>query len=468
MPPKKGKKESSAAASSSEKSGDADTATLASTMLSAAGTNPEENRIDGRQLVLASEALTKTKQLRNFFQLERDKIYAFWCITKKELGNIHAALRNKEREIEEMKERHKVEMKAYKQKVRHLLYEQKVQTAELKTESERSLKNKLEEHREKEADFKRDKRQLKQEWKDHQLQYDEEIHRMKQDNDKEVTLLMQQFERNMKEMQMKYEKRIKNLREDMEVRRKAEIDDIERRKTDHVQKLMAEHDKAFQDIREYYNDITSNNLELIKNLKEQVSNMKRNEAYNEKLMFEIAQENKRLTEPLTKAYKEVNLLQHELANYEKDKQSLDNAKERLRSLEDQFKTLSWENEVLLQRFQKVQEERDKLYERYQTTLHEVQQKAVFRNVVLKKKIEVLAAQMEKKDAQLGEILRNATAMDSGSVVPVERRMEDMLATKDALIEELQKGLTEVTEQHSQIVNAYEEYLATHGVPGLLP
>ena len=45
--------------------------------------------------------------------------------------------------------------------------------------------------------------------------------------------------------------------------------------------------------------------------------MKRNEAYNEKLMFEIAQENKRLTEPLTKALKEVNLLRHELANYEK-------------------------------------------------------------------------------------------------------------------------------------------------------
>ena len=34
-------------------------------------------------------------------------------------------------------------------------------------------------------------------------------------------------------------------------------------------------------------------------------------------------------------------------------------------------------------------------------------------------------------------------MDSGSVIPVERKMEDMLATKDALIEELQKGLTEV-------------------------
>ena len=52
--------------------------------------------------------------------------------------------------------------------------------------------------------------------------------------------------------------------------------------------------------------------------------------------------------------------------------------------------------ILLSPNAQVQEERDKLYERYQTTLHEVQQKAVFRNVVLKKKTEVLTAQLEKK------------------------------------------------------------------------
>ena len=69
--------------------------------------------------------------------------------------------------------------------------------------------------------------------------------------------------------------------------------------------------------------------------------MKKNEQYNEKLMFEISQENKRLTEPLTKALKEVNLLRHELANYEKDKQSLKTAKQRLSQLEEQYKAAPW-------------------------------------------------------------------------------------------------------------------------------
>jgi len=50
--------------------------------------------------------------------------------------------------------------------------------------------------------------------------------------------------------------------------------------------------------------------------------MKRKEITNEKLMFEIAQENKKLSEPLTRALKEVEKLRHELANYQKDKMSL--------------------------------------------------------------------------------------------------------------------------------------------------
>ena len=61
--------------------------------------------------------------------------------------------------------------------------------------------------------------------------------------------------------------------------------------------------KAFADMKGYYNDITHNNLDLIKSLKDDVASMKRKEAANEKLMYEIAQENKRLAEPLSRALK---------------------------------------------------------------------------------------------------------------------------------------------------------------------
>ena len=58
--------------------------------------------------------------------------------------------------------------------------------------------------------------------------------------------------------------------------------------------------QAFTDIKNYYNDITHNNLDLMKTLQEDVTERKKKDSQNEKLMFEIAQENKRLSEPLQK------------------------------------------------------------------------------------------------------------------------------------------------------------------------
>ena len=57
-------------------------------------------------------------------------------------------------------------------------------------------------------------------------------------------------------------------------------------------------------------------------LQEQVEEMKKKEERNEKQMSEIQAENKRLKEPLEKAKAEVADLKKQLANYQKDKQSL--------------------------------------------------------------------------------------------------------------------------------------------------
>ena len=60
---------------------------------------------------------------------------------------------------------------------------------------------------------------------------------------------------------------IKNLREEMDLRRRTEIQEIEERRNVHALELTKKHEKAFTEIKCYYNDITHNNLDLIKTLK---------------------------------------------------------------------------------------------------------------------------------------------------------------------------------------------------------
>ena len=87
------------------------------------------------------------------------------------------------------------------------------------------------------------------------------------------------------ELQEKHEHRLSVLREELDLRRKTEIHEVEevsvqaaraagittlcppQRKNGQIGALMRNHEKAFSDIKNYYNDITLNNLALINSLK---------------------------------------------------------------------------------------------------------------------------------------------------------------------------------------------------------
>ena len=55
------------------------------------------------------------------------------------------------------------------------------------------------------------------------------------------------------------------------------VERLKDKKNVHIEQLMASHEKAFAEIKNYYNDITHNNLDLIKSLKEEVADVRRRE-----------------------------------------------------------------------------------------------------------------------------------------------------------------------------------------------
>lgn len=66
---------------------------------------------------------------------------------------------------------------------------------------------------------------------------------------------------------MKYEKKMTILRQEQDLRRKTENHALEENKNAQISILMKNHEKAFSDMKNYYNDITINNLALINSLK---------------------------------------------------------------------------------------------------------------------------------------------------------------------------------------------------------
>ncbi|XP_782050.2 dynein regulatory complex subunit 4 [Strongylocentrotus purpuratus] len=453
MPPKKGKKKGK------KKSAKAKTPTVID------GISTEEMSKEQLEehITRLREELDREREERNYFQLERDKVNTFWEITKRQFDESKAGLRNKDREMEDAEERHQVEIKVYKQKVKHLLYEHQNNISELKAESAVALKLAQDDNRSQEGDLRKDKRNLKVSVKEQELAHEDIIKDLKMKNDELVTNLRADFEREAREIEAKYERKMRSLREELELRRKTEIHEIEERKNSQINTLMRNHEKAFSDIKNYYNDITLNNLALINSLKEQVEEMKKKEERMEKHMNEIQAENRRLKEPLEKAREEVTELTRQLANYEKDKASLASAKARLKIMDKEYKDLQWEHDVLEQRFEQLQSERDELYAKFVKAIHEVQQKSSFKNLLLEKKLGALSDTLEKKEAQLNEVL-SASNLDPTALTVVTRKLEDVLDSKNSAIKDLQYELARVCKAHNDLLRTYEAKLQAFGVP----
>ena len=55
---------------------------------------------------------------------------------------------------------------------------------------------------------------------------------------------------------------------------KVELHEIEERKNQHINDLMINHETAFREMKQYYNDITNENLQIIKQLQEKYQDVK--------------------------------------------------------------------------------------------------------------------------------------------------------------------------------------------------
>ncbi|XP_054552822.1 dynein regulatory complex subunit 4 isoform X3 [Talpa occidentalis] len=351
----------------------------------------------------------------------------------------------------------------YKQKVKHLLYEHQNNLTEMKAEGTVVMKLAQKEHRVQEGALRKDARALKVELKEQELANEVVVKSLRLKHTEEITKMRNDFERQVREIEAKYDKKMKLLRDELDLRRKTEIHEVEERKNGQINTLMQRHEEAFTDIKNYYNDITLNNLALINSLKEQMEDMRKKEDRMEKEMLEVSLQNKRLADPLQRAREEIGELQRKLGSYERDKQILVCTKARLKVTEKELKGLQWEHEVLEQRFLKVQQERDELYRRFVAAVLEVQQKAGFRNLVLEHKLQALGAAVEKKEVQLSEVLA-ASNLDPAALTLVSRKLEDVLESKNSTIKDLQYELARVCKAHNDLLRTYEAKLLAFGIP----
>lgn len=411
---------------------------------------------------LRQEAETEDR-FTSLYQQERERINHFWLAEKKRVEELQADLKNKEFALQDLKERHDIEIKVCKQRVKHLLFHNLDSLVEERTSSEITLKNAEDDHRYKQRELKYDVRSLKVQEKEKEVCHEEYLRALKKEQDQKMMELRHDFERRANDLKEKYTEKMNRTRNEMESKKKMIIEQIENKMNQSIRELTQMHQQKFLDIQNYYKNITDSNISHIKQLQKEVGGLRRSEANDLKKLQKLQYENKQCVNPLKETRAKVADKKKELEMYKKDKAELHQTRLKILELEEEIRSWTWEYEVLLQQHNYVVKERDEVFNKFQDSILEVQQKTGLKNLILEKKLETISETLEAKDVQLHQVL-SAANMNPDTIAQVSASLEDIENNKNEQISVIQSELKRIREAHSNMVKTYEGKLAEFGIP----
>ena len=122
-------------------------------------------------------------------------------------------------------------------------------------------------HQEQERKLQEEKQQLKEDNRQLSLAHQMTIDRLKMDHAEAMSALRKKNEKEARHLEKKYQDQLDEQRNELEKRRRNELQEIDTKDQQHVSVLIANHEKAIIDLKNYFNNIILNNMTLITTMK---------------------------------------------------------------------------------------------------------------------------------------------------------------------------------------------------------
>lgn len=254
----------------------------------------------------------------NFYEQERSRLNYIWMIQKKKIEEAQAELLNKQKEKEDLIQKHKIENKLYYQRVKYIMLNHQDENVELQKEAEIALKQFEDMHRVKEKDYKYDVRSLSKNKKEQEVLQNDFIHALQKDSIKSIHQLKVDYE--LKEYQIRgfYREKMKEMKNNATEKRNRTIEDITNKKAKEIKKLTEEHANEFNKMKNYYSDLNNKNLNKLKGLSDELKAAIEENNKARKTKWNRNNNKRKILEPLEK------LKLENAALLEKEKQCIEN------------------------------------------------------------------------------------------------------------------------------------------------
>jgi hypothetical protein len=300
----------------------------------------------------------KASEHQNYMQLERDKIDAFWEITKRELQSTKIDLRDVRRELEVMEENHAMELRVQQHKIRQIEHE--------RLEAEEAIRA---EYSEMEIAVRQACRQENISVENEKLNIESEMRELSRENEAQCRKLKLEHAANLGDARKAFEENASSKVKEAEERMFTEMNsfqsrinehlrDAEIRKSEHIEALVAIHNSAYAEMKDYFNALTDKHVSEIASLKQKLRETTRCVDEQCHQLNDLRQHNDSLVRPLEDATRELCDNRKRLAQSQQRSKHLEYSHRMLKDARAQVKALKWENEILIQKLERVEGELD--------------------------------------------------------------------------------------------------------------
>ncbi|XP_073321148.1 dynein regulatory complex subunit 4 [Pagrus major] len=406
-------------------------------------------------IVRLREELDREREERNYFQLERDKIHTFWEITNRQLEEMKAERKNLDKDIEEDERRHQVDIRVYKQKMKHLLCEKENTISELKADGLVSTELVQKEQEQLDNELHKEMKAIKVDLQE--LDIEDIVKELELTHDEEMSKTRDTWEKQLAEIKAKYAKKMELLLQEHDNMRKNKFSEGEDHWNSYIAALHEDHCKALSDadalVKQMHED-----MEMVNDsVKKQIEDMTMKQEQKKKDLVPVLQDNKRLSKLLSKALEENAEKEKKLSYKGMTRDSGEKIKKK------QLNDLKWEHEALEQKFSKLQLERDQLYETFTLNIQKMQQRASVESELLERQLNALTDRLEKTQAQLNLVL-SASNVDQTSLGGVTNKVEQNLDSSNNTIKNLQCKKAQISKARKDLLLAVEAKQRALGVP----
>lgn len=322
------------------------------------------------------------------FELERTMFEEERSKAQKRIEELKGILISKEGNAEEQREKNFIEKSLNKQRVKQAMFQKLDAYNSKRVNMQKKIKEVQDGHAVVEEELERDGHELRRQAKEQSTSHAEYLFNMRYEMEQRATELRDLYERKIYELQHKFKLANDKVVRDLEARSATLTKLLEEKKKEKILEITGQNARRYKEIENYYLEISSSNLNFIKQMKIEIKKAQKAEDKDRRTLQAAKEEQNRLRSPLTEIRRRIEELEKDKEHWLKVKAEKNVYRKKIEGLKSKFRELEYEYEVRYQQNEYLKEELKKLEKGHQESLFQVHQKAGLRGLLLKKQYEL--------------------------------------------------------------------------------